>query len=304
MLPHRRPHAVPLSRSAGIRLSQRRTRARVSTPTGDRPTMHALQTVAVSVLIIWSAPRSTQAASQAFVPELRQGIALFDSAYVAWEDSLFREARAYFADMAQRYPESALPHYWQGVVNFHLVSYTLFGLPRDRDTDMARTYIDRGREALEEALERAPNDAESLALWGTLTGMKVYLSPIQAPVLGPSVMRAIQDALEADPDNPRVHYLVGVSYYFTPAVLGGGVDKGLAYMLEAEELFRRERQGPPDPLAPRWGYSTCLSFIGQAYEQKGRREKARAYYRKALRVNPGDKIARMALRRLSPGGGT
>lgn len=262
--------------------------------------MRVLRVFAIEVLAFCLASLNAQTQNTAFVQALQQGITLFDSAYNTWDDSLFLQAERHFAEMTQRYDRSHLPHYWQGVVNFYLVSYTLFGLERDRNTDAARQYIRRGLESLEEALDRKPGDAESLAMWGTLTGMEIYLSPMRAPFLGPSVMQAIQKAMQIDSTNPRVHYLVGVSYYFTPAVLGGGVDKGLSYLLRAEELFERESQTPPDPLEPRWGYSTCLGFIAQAYESKGREEKARAYYRKALQVNPQDKMARMGLRRLGP----
>ncbi len=262
--------------------------------------MRVLRVFAIEVLVSCLASLNAQTQDAGFVQALQQGTALFDSAYNAWDDSLFLQAERHFIDMAQRYEQSHLPYYWQGVANFYLVSYTLFGLQRDRNTDAAREYIRRGLASLDRALDRKPGDAESLAMWGTLTGMRIYLSPMRAPFLGPSVMQAIQNAMQADSTNPRVHYLVGVSYYFTPAVLGGGVDKGLSYMRRAEELFEREDRAPSDPLEPRWGYSTCLGFIAQAYERKGRVQKARTYYRKALRVNPQDKMARMGLRRLGP----
>ena len=158
--------------------------------------------------------------------------------------------------------------------------------------------MEKALDALDDALELQPGDAECLALSGTLTGIKIFLKPFQAPILGPRVMSSIKAALAVDSTNPRVQYLAGVSYYNTPALLGGGVDKGLPYLLKAEELYRREAAKSSLPDIPRWGHSTCLGFIGKAYTKKKNYTSARRWYGRALDVNPSDKMAKKGLEQL------
>jgi tetratricopeptide (TPR) repeat protein len=52
-------------------------------------------------------------------------------------------------------------------------------------------------------------------------------------------------------------------------------------------------------LQPQLGYSTCLAFTAKVYEKMGDREEAEQYYRKALRVNPKDQLAREGLNQLT-----
>jgi tetratricopeptide (TPR) repeat protein len=91
-----------------------------------------------------------------------------------------------------------------------------------------------------------------------------------------------------------VHYLTGTSYYHAPGILGGK-DKSLEHFLKAEELYEREVKARKDPLQPQWGYSACLAFTAKVYAKAGEEEQAKAYYTKALRVNPNDKLAQQGL---------
>ena len=233
-----------------------------------------------------------------FSTVLQKAITRFNSAYDTWDKDSFAVVNDQFSRIVSGWPESNLPHYWQGVVQFHLVSYTLFGLSEHRDKKAAKIHVEKALDALDAALEIKPGDAESLALLGTLTGIKIFLSPLQAPVLGPRVMSSIKEALAIDSTSPRVYYLAGVSYYNTPALMGGGVDKGLPYLLKAENLYRREAVQPVRPESPRWGRSTCLGFIAKAYVKKKEYDRARQWYRRALDSNPYDKMAKMGLREL------
>lgn len=233
-----------------------------------------------------------------FSSVLEKAIARFNVAYNVWDEDSFIVVNQQFSRIASTWPESGLPHYWQGVVQFHLVSYTLFGLPEHRDKKAARRYVENALNALDDALKLQPGDAESLALLGTLTGIKIFLSPLQAPVLGPRVMSSIKAALSVDSTSPRVYYLAGVSYYNTPVLMGGGVDKGLPFLLKAEKLYRREAAHPVRPESPRWGRSTCLGFIAKAYAKKEDYDRAHRWYKSALAINPYDKMAKMGLREL------
>jgi len=104
------------------------------------------------------------------------------------------------------------------------------------------------------------------------------------------VLRHQRLALQKGPDNPRVQYLIGSGYYHAPGFLGDR-KQALVHFLNAESLFAKEAAGGGDPLQPRWGRSTCLTFTGKLYQEAGERDKAMACYRKALEANPRDKLA-------------
>ncbi|MBD3322792.1 MAG: tetratricopeptide repeat protein [Chitinivibrionales bacterium] len=252
----------------------------------------------VLVMTFMAARGYASETDSSFVNAVRKGIHLFDSAYNAWDTRLFRQANGHFEGMEKQYPASHVPCYWQGVVCFHLVSYYLFGFSYDRDETAAAAYIERGLAALERSLQRKAGEAESLALRGTMTGIRIFLNPLLAPVFGPKVMGSIEAAMSVDPANPRVQYLVGVSYYNTPALLGGGASAGMPYLLRAEMLYEREQEKPGAGIAPRWGRSTCLGFIGKGYMKKGEYPEARNYFTKALEVNPRDAMVRESMQEL------
>lgn len=154
------------------------------------------------------------------------------------------------------------------------------------------------QESLERAVSEDPQDGEAHALLASVIGMRIAEHPLTSIWRGRAVMRHRKEALKLAPRSPRVHYLTGSSYYHAPAILGGR-DRSLEYFLTAEPLFEEEALEPPDPLAPRWGRESCLSFIALVYEEQGNTQEALAYFRKALNVNPKDRLAREGLDRLS-----
>ena len=230
---------------------------------------------------------------------LADGIMTFKSAYNAWNAKKFEEAEKKIEISIKKGLVNHLPHYWKGIINFHLVNYYLWGTKEITDKRKGNFHIDRAIDSLETALKLNNRDPESLTLKGTLYGIKIYQKPYLAPFLGPKVFKLINKGLEIAPKNPRVHYLIGVSYFFTPKYLGGGVKKGLKYLLEADNFFEKEAGIKPMPFEPRWGHSTCLGFIGKAYIKLKNIEEAESYFKKALTINPKDKLAKSGLDELA-----
>ena len=229
---------------------------------------------------------------------LIQGIQVFNEATDEWNRQRFEDAVAIFAVAQQREPNRVDPLYWEGVVQFHLVNLTLFGLEEQRDKDGAKQYLHRGMAVLEEAVEIDNRHGESHALLGTLIGISIYMNPLRGITRGKDVFKHFQLASQIAPENPRVYYLAGTSYLFTPAFLGGGVEKGVKYLLQAEHHFVKEAQQPAKPAEPRWGFSTCLAFLGRAYMEQDHHELARRYFMRALERHPGYQLALSGLEAL------
>ncbi len=229
---------------------------------------------------------------------LIRGIQVFEEATDEWNRQRFEDAAAIFAAAQQREPNRVDPLYWEGVVQFHLVNLTLFGVEEQRDKDGAKQYLRRGMAVLEKAAEIDSRHGESHALLGTLIGISIYMNPLRGITRGKDVFKHFQLASQIAPENPRVYYLAGTSYLFTPGFLGGGVEKGVEYLLQAERHFVREAQQPATPSEPRWGFSTCLAFLGRAYMGQDKDELARSYFVRALERNPEYQLALSGLEAL------
>ena len=67
------------------------------------------------------------------------------------------------------------------------------------------------------------------------------MKPVSVFTQGPKVGKDRKKALALDANNPRVHYLTGVSFWFAPEILGGS-DKALEHLKIAEALFEKEEK--------------------------------------------------------------
>jgi tetratricopeptide (TPR) repeat protein len=158
--------------------------------------------------------------------------------------------------------------------------------------------MDAALRALEVAVGLDERHAESHALLGTLYGMKIDGNLLRAARFGPRVQKHRKQALALGAENPRVRYLLGTCQFHT-AKKTAAQREALASFLAAEKLFVAEARRPAGPLEPRWGRSSCLTFIGRTYELLGQRAEAAGYFRQALAEHPADFLAQEGLARIT-----
>ncbi|MEI8342910.1 MAG: tetratricopeptide repeat protein [Verrucomicrobiota bacterium] len=221
------------------------------------------------------------------------GIAEFTEAYQAWDGAGFKKAAATFAQA----PDSFTNQYWRGTADFHRLLFLLGEPATDSNRRLSAQALAETITSLERAVQLKPDDGESHALLGTVYGLSIAENPVRAVWLGPRVMDQQKQAHKLSPDNPRVLYLDGMSRFYGPSLLGGK-SKALELLLAAEKLFAAEAGKPASPGEPRWGRSTCLVYIGRTYAALGKTAEAEKYFRKALVVNPGDRLAQSELEKL------
>lgn len=229
------------------------------------------------------------AADPAGERQLHAGVKTFQEAYRKWDADGFAMAAGQF----KQSPASALSHYWRGVAHFHrMLQLRSQHPPREKS---AHDSMDQAIAAFEDAVRLDAHHAESHALLGTLYGMKIDGSFLRGMRYGPRVQDHQKLALAHGAKNPRVRYLLGAARFHT-AHDRADFRMALATLLDAEKLFAAESAKPPaEPTAPRWGASSCLTFIGRTHLALGDRKQAAAYFRKALAMHPGDHIARREL---------
>ncbi|MFO1500795.1 MAG: tetratricopeptide repeat protein [Verrucomicrobiota bacterium] len=237
-------------------------------------------------------------ASQPLADSRLEGVTQFDAAYQAWDGPQFAAAAALFQQATSHFPRSSTNYYWLGTAHFHHLLQLQHSSPERSDTQPAAAAMDAALSALQEAVKMNPLDAESHALLGTLYGMKINGSLVRAVRFGPRVEAHRQKALQLGAANPRVQYLLGTCQFHT-AKKKAAFREALATFLTAEQLFETEAKIPAGPLEPRWGYASCLTFIGRTYEQLAERTKAAEYFRKALARHPADHLAEEGLGRVT-----
>jgi len=226
------------------------------------------------------------------------GVAEFTAAYEAWDGARFVAAAELFRQACTNAPGSSTNFYWLGAAQFHRM-LQLQTLPAPRTNQPAiDAAMDAALAALNTAVELNERDAESHALLATLYGMKIDGGTLRALRFGPRVAKHQKKALEFGSENPRVRYLLGTGQFHT-AKSAAAQHEALATLLAAEKLFVSEAQRPAKPLEPRWGYSSCLTFIGRTYELLGDRARAEDYFRRALARQPSDDLAKQGLARVT-----
>jgi tetratricopeptide (TPR) repeat protein len=153
-----------------------------------------------------------------------------------------------------------------------------------------RRIMEETISSLRRALELRESHSECHALLCTVYGMLIADNPASALWFGRKVQAHRKAALSGEAENPRTYYLMGVSTLRAPGFLASKAG-ALKLLLRAEELFEFERKKDLPPVEPTWGYDHCLAFIGECYTELGEPGRAREYYLKALRLNPGHGIA-------------
>jgi tetratricopeptide (TPR) repeat protein len=226
------------------------------------------------------------------------GVAEFTAAYQAWDGARFKAAADLFRQACTNAPGSCTNFYWLGAAEFHraLQLRSLSVTPANTlATDAA---LDAALAALLVAVKLDNQHAESHALLGTIYGMKINGNLLRAARFGPRVSKHRDLALASSPNNPRVRYLLGTCQFHT-AKGTAARREALASFLLAEKLFAVEARQPAGPLDPRWGHSSCLTFIGRTYELLGQRAEAADYFRRALLEHPADYVAKAGLERVT-----
>ena len=226
------------------------------------------------------------------------GVTEFTAAYQAWDGARFKAAADLFRQACTNAPNSCTNFYWLGAAEFHR-ALQLRSLPvTPANTLAADAALDAALAALLTAVQLDKQHAESQAMLGTIYGMKINGNLLRALRFGPSVSRHRDLALASGTNNPRVRYLLGTCQFHT-AKGTAAQREALTSFLLAEKLFAAEAKQPAGPLDPRWGRSSCLTFIGRTYELLGQRAEAADYFRRALVAHPADHVAKAGLERVT-----
>ena len=138
---------------------------------------------------------------------------------------------------------------------------------------------------LNQALKADAQFGEAYGLLGEVYGVQIAKNTDLGATLGPSTAEAIQRAFELAPDSPRVAIIRGQSLLHTPAEYGGDPKLAESEFRRAVQIFEKQ---PADGAWPNWGRFDAHAWLGQALAMRGDTEGARAQYKTALEIAPGN----------------
>lgn len=226
------------------------------------------------------------------------GVIEFRKAYQTWDAARLTAAAGLFRRAAAAAPANSANVYWLGVAEFHRLLHLEHSSGGSAKPEAVEAARDSAIEALTAAVTLNDADAESHALLGTLYGMKISGNPLRGAKFGPRVAKHLAKALQHGARNPRVLYLLGTGR-FHRAGKPAEWSEALTTLQSAESLFAAEAKKKAGPLDPRWGLSSCRTFIGRTLEKLGRRDEAAAYFRQSLAIHPQDRMAQEGLKRVT-----
>jgi tetratricopeptide (TPR) repeat protein len=153
----------------------------------------------------------------------------------------------------------------------------------------------RKKEA-EEVLKRAEShmallskmgleDARVLSIRGAFYGYQIMLDPLKAPSLGKKSIKANEQAMKLDPEEPHVWMEKANIDYYQPKIFGGSKRRAVPNYEKAVELF----ESSPERTRENWVYLNCLAGLGIAYENTRNYSEAGGVYRKLLKLEPSFK---------------
>ena len=162
--------------------------------------------------------------------------------------------------------------------------YSLSIIQMNSDKTKAAQYIDEAIDYGEKALRVNKRSAETLALLGTIYGVKTSLDNKDMMEYGPKSNQVIAEALALEPNNPRVLLQAGINKMYTPEFYGGSKKEALRLFVRAVGIF--DSSSVTDSLKPDWGKLQSLAWLGRGYEEQNDYAKAVNVYKKALSEDP------------------
>jgi hypothetical protein len=173
-----------------------------------------------------------------------------------------------------------LIRYYAGYVGYRLVTL-------EEDSARALDHLERALDQVRQSIEAKSDFPEAHALHSLLLGLEIGYRPDKAMSNGMKSGMEIGHARTHDPENPRVLMIDALNVLHRPASFGGGALEALPRMVDAAELFERERKTQDkDPALPDWGADEIHVWLAILYGEIGSEHMVGPELEKALEINP------------------
>ncbi len=192
---------------------------------------------------------SGSAQSDKYTQSMQKNIALLDSAKTT--DELLSLAGT-FARIGDAEKTQWLPYYYAALAQTW-IGWNPATKDKDANSQQINAYL-----AKAEAIEK---NAETYAVENMSATQQMLVDPQSRYMTnGIDAATALQKGLAADPNNPRLYYLQGMSLFGTPPQFGGGKDKAKPLFEKSVALYKTAQ---PKPLYPTWGRQQAETMLAQ-----------------------------------------
>ncbi len=197
---------------------------------------------------------NANAQDEKYVKAMEKNLTMIDTASSL---TSFQVIENNFERIANAEKDKWLPYYY----SVYLLTISSF---MDTVVEMKDIYLDKAEQLISVADSLAPDNSEIYTLRGLIAQGKLVVDPQNRWMkYGQLSSNYLNKAKELDPTNPRPDFLNGQSVLNTPAQFGGGKEKALPILKEAEEKFKSFE--PESSIHPNWG-ETMLQQILQRVE--------------------------------------
>jgi tetratricopeptide (TPR) repeat protein len=192
---------------------------------------------------------TAMAQSDKYEAAMKKGFAAMDSAKTVMD---WQNTAALFERIADAEKTQWLPYYYAGLA-YSTIGWMNPGGDADANAEKIKALCDKA-----EAIEK---NAEIYSLRNMAATQQMIVDPQSRwMTYGQEAAAALQKGLELDPNNPRLHYLQGMSVFGTPEQFGGGKAKAKPILEKAVELYKAEQ---PKPMYPHWGQKQAEDALAQ-----------------------------------------
>jgi len=152
--------------------------------------------------------------------------------------------------------------YWRGFASWRraINGFNDSVDPKELEQDLT----DAGEE-FKKAIAADPNFVDAKIAVSSCLSIRIGLTPNRLQELVTEARPFVKDARAAEPDNPRLLWVLGPNLWNTPPERGGGQDKAIESYLKGLESVRKPKATAADPLDPSWGEPELLMSLGWSY---------------------------------------
>jgi len=151
-------------------------------------------------------------------------------------------------------------------ITHYYVAYSKVVLSEDTKLEDSKrdALLDEASNELQKTINLlGKENDETMVLGAFIANWRIAVSPMSRYMQYGKVFSGnMKNAKAINPDNPRIYYLQGMSWYGMPKFAGGGKEVALPYLSKADSLYTREND--LDITKPYWGKKTTAFYLAQS----------------------------------------
>jgi hypothetical protein len=192
-----------------------------------------------------------------YISAMKKNLSMLDTASNA---ASFQMIANSFERIANAEKDKWLPYYYAS----YLITVSTF---MDTVAEKKDSFLDKADLLIAKADSLEPNNSEVYTVKAIISQARLIVDPQNRWMkYGPIFTSMINKAKELDPDNPRPVFVYAQNVLYTPEQFGGGKEKALPHLKEAEEKYNNFT--PESEIHPDWGKEQLKNTLESIEEPK------------------------------------